>query len=336
MTHAKQPSTILYPLAEKGVATSKLLTHNLGTNFAQKQNTAGITKTSILYTASHKDGSFDKSLQKGSVQQSRNKDVKKSKSISDHEAIGFHIMNKKPDYFRYPNSGANSIEVSKINLHALKEEKGENADYFSTNNSKIKEKAINHSEIYLPESATATPRPFINSMNSTLIRDNLSLLRLENKSAEKQFHEIASPYGRGQFRSKPWKSGLLPHGDSTGKQLNEERLNVLNEGSVVKVSARSPFQTIEKSIDLSERSDSEGRQHQQMLTQTLINNNKLSKYLTSFVGKKDFRTTEERELAKCTFNPKLYPKHRRYKAIKGKLSSYISGINLKKPSSAQK
>lgn len=173
-------------------------------------------------------------------------------------------------------------------------------------------------------------------MNSTLIRDNLSLLRQVDKSTEKQLHEITSPYGRGQFRIKPWNSGLLPHGGSTGKQNNEERLNVLNEGSIAKASARSPCQTIEKSIDLSERSDSEGRHHQQMLTQTLINNNKLSKYLTSFVGKKDFRTTEEREFAKCTFNPKLYPKHRRYKAIKGKLSSYINGIDSRKPSSAQK
>lgn len=158
MTHGKHVSTILYPLAEKTPATSKFLTNNLGTNLQHKQKIAGMPKTSILYTGLQKEGSFDKSLQKGSVQQSRNKDVKKSKSISEHDAISFHIMNKKPESFRLPNSGANSIEVSKLNLHALKEEKGENAEYFLTNNSKIKEKAVNSSEIYLPDSATATPR----------------------------------------------------------------------------------------------------------------------------------------------------------------------------------
>ena len=51
-----------------------------------------------------------------------------------------------------------------------------------------------------------------------------------------------------------------------------------------------------------------------MLTEKLINSNKLSKYLTGPLGKKDHRTTEQREVDKCTFNPKVCSKHRRYKA----------------------
>lgn len=58
---------------------------------------------------------------------------------------------------------------------------------------------------------------------------------------------------------------------------------------------------------------------QSMLNEKLINSNKLSKYLTGTLGKKDYRTTEQREVDKCTFIPKVYSKHRRCKAIKIKL-----------------
>ena len=55
------------------------------------------------------------------------------------------------------------------------------------------------------------------------------------------------------------------------------------------------------------------------LISKIYKSNKLSKYLSKQIGKKDYRTTEERELAKCTFKPKLYPAGKR-KTIKSKIA----------------
>lgn len=96
----------------------------------------------------------------------------------------------------------------------------------------------------------------------------------------------------------------------------------------MKIEPKALFDNREKSVDLSIKSSSFLGNSQSLLTQSLINSNKLSKYLTGFIGKKDFRTSEQRELDKCTFNPKFYAMHRRYKAIKTKLSPFKSGKML--------
>lgn len=48
----------------------------------------------------------------------------------------------------------------------------------------------------------------------------------------------------------------------------------------------------------------------------------MSRYLTKFIGNKDYRTTEERELEKCTFKPKFVNKHK-YRKVRGKIAGYI-------------
>ena len=58
----------------------------------------------------------------------------------------------------------------------------------------------------------------------------------------------------------------------------------------------------------------------------IVKNNKLSKYLTKQVGNKDYRTTEERELDKCTFKPKFYTSGKK-RTVKSKIASYIKGPN---------
>jgi len=124
---------------------------------------------------------------------------------------------------------------------------------------------------------------------------------------------------------EPCLSGLIPHGGGIEKLNNEERLNILSDPNFSKIDADSVFKKREKSIDLSMKSNGLNLYKRDIVANKLINNNKLSKYLTSFIGKKDFRTTEERELDKCTFNPKIYSKHRRYRTIKAKLTDYIKG-----------
>ena len=63
------------------------------------------------------------------------------------------------------------------------------------------------------------------------------------------------------------------------------------------------------------------------ITNRIINNNQLSKYLTKFIGNKDYRTTEERELDKCTFKPKFVNK-KKFKNVRGKVSGCIREKNL--------
>lgn len=60
-----------------------------------------------------------------------------------------------------------------------------------------------------------------------------------------------------------------------------------------------------------------------LITSKVINNNLLSKYLTKFIGNRDYRTTEEREYEKCTFNPKFINKGK-FKNVDSKLSNYIN------------
>ena len=120
-------------------------------------------------------------------------------------------------------------------------------------------------------------------------------------------------------------TGFDSHGGAIEKLNNEERLNVLTDGNLSKIEINSVYKKGEKSIDLESYQRMAMKSNPNFVTEKVMNSNKLSKYLTNFIGKKDYRTTEEREYAKCTFNPKFYPKHRRYKTIKARLTNYIQG-----------
>ena len=121
--------------------------------------------------------------------------------------------------------------------------------------------------------------------------------------------------------------GLIPHGEEAEKVNNEERLNIQTESSPLKQENQMLYRSKEKSIDLSWKSGSYLYGNHNILTAQLLNNNKLTKYLSNFIGGKDFRPTEERELEKWTFKPNVFVNHRRYKTIKGKISGYIHGEN---------
>jgi hypothetical protein len=83
----------------------------------------------------------------------------------------------------------------------------------------------------------------------------------------------------------------------------------------------------EKSIDLDLRSAVPLEQHtSQMITSKVIAGNMLSKYLTKQIGNKDYRTTEERELDKCTFKPKFVNK-KKYKNVGSKVSGIIKEVD---------
>lgn len=119
--------------------------------------------------------------------------------------------------------------------------------------------------------------------------------------------------------------GWVPHGEEAEKVNNEERLNIQTEWTPLKNNGKMINRNKEKSIDLSGKSGSYHGWNQNILTAKLLNSNKLSKYLTTFICGKDFRSSEERELDKWTFQPKFFVKHRRYKTIKGKITGYING-----------
>ena len=102
---------------------------------------------------------------------------------------------------------------------------------------------------------------------------------------------------RPSLKGKVWHSTLIPHGGAFEKPHNEERLHV-QSNEEIKIEPKASFDTREKSIDLTIKSGSILGNSQSLMTQKLINSNKLSKYLTGFIGKKDYRTSEERELDK--------------------------------------
>lgn len=110
--------------------------------------------------------------------------------------------------------------------------------------------------------------------------------------------DFSSPYSRLKTKIKSWNSSLLPHGGGIEKLPNEERLNIQTTENTPKIDSKVAFQQREKSIDLSMNSGNIMNATQDLLTRKLICSNKLSKYLTGFIGKKDYRTSEERELEK--------------------------------------
>jgi hypothetical protein len=90
-----------------------------------------------------------------------------------------------------------------------------------------------------------------------------------------------------------------PHGGALEKLNNEERLNFLSDANLSKIDNSSLHRRQEKSVDLDLRSGVPIDRHSSdMITNQVISSNMLSKYLTKFLGNKDYRTTEERELDK--------------------------------------
>ena len=120
-------------------------------------------------------------------------------------------------------------------------------------------------------------------------------------------------------------SGIAPHGGSIERVNNEERLNFTSDTNRSKINSKDLFRKREKSIDLSMQSNQFRSFQQNVVTNALIKSNKLHKQATGFIGSKDFRRSEERELDKCTFNPKSFNHHSRFKTIKARLSDYIKG-----------
>ena len=118
----------------------------------------------------------------------------------------------------------------------------------------------------------------------------------------------------------------IPHGGERGS--NEERLNFLSDANLSKIDNVSLNRRAEKSVDLTLRSGGLAEHPSELITSKVISNNDLSKYLTKFIGNRDYRTTEERELEKCTFRPKFVNKHK-FKNVKGKLNGYIQDERIK-------
>jgi len=91
----------------------------------------------------------------------------------------------------------------------------------------------------------------------------------------------------------------VPHGGALEKLNNEERLNFLSDANLSKIDTYSLNRRAEKSVDLSLRTGALISQNSpDYITNKVISNNMLSKYLTKFIGNRDYRTTEEREYEK--------------------------------------
>lgn len=114
-----------------------------------------------------------------------------------------------------------------------------------------------------------------------------------------------------------------PHGGALERLNNEERLNFLSDANLSKIDNYSLHRRQEKSVDLDIRSGVLMGNETDYITSKVINNNMLSKYLTNFIGNKDFRTTEEREYSKCTFKPNFVNK-KKFKNINSKVSEIIN------------
>lgn len=312
----KSANTSVFPITAKSLA-------NKFKNTKPQDQSKEKLKTKTTYykndprptTSSYKlhiKQQIDTTYQKGTDMFSRNKNVKKSKSISNKEtkfSIKFNVpITKTPND---PGLQGELIEDSSRKLI-----RGD--DYFSTCKRKLKKGKYKQSEIYLSDNEfgvakfepnTAKNRPNTNPMKPVYEKTDLS------DDTSKDYDGSSK---RSTMKGNIWNSTFLPHGGGLEKPHNEERLNV-QTNEEVKFEPKASFDEREKSVDLTMKYGSIINNHHSMLTEKLINSNKLSKYLTGTNGKKDYRTTEQREVDKCTFNPKVYSKHRRCKAIKIKL-----------------
>lgn len=207
---------------------------------------------------------------------SRNKDVKKSKSISEDTKNRLKIEAKqKANFSKCIGSISSSLNITNKQTEEHKEEGLSNTEYFSTNLANEKNDKTGISAIYCTDAVNSTPR------NASVNQKEGVLSGETNK-----FKKVAN-------------SGLVPHGGGAEKLNNEERLNILTDHSPSKFEeTKALFDIREKSIDLSLKSGSFQSGTHDLLSSKLINSNKLSKYLTGIIGNKDFRSSEERELAK--------------------------------------
>jgi hypothetical protein len=242
---------------------------------------------------------------------SRNKNVKKSKSIS-HKETKFSIKFNMP-ITKTPND--TGLQGELIEDSSKKLIRGD--DYFSTCKRKLKNGRYKQSEINISDNEfgvtkfqpnTAKNRPNTNPMKPVYEKTDIS------DDTSKDYDGSSK---RSTLKGNIWNSTFLPNGSGLEKPHNEERLNV-QTSEEIKFKPKASFDEREKSVDLTMKYGSIISNHRSMFTEKLINSNKLSKYLTGTLGKKDYRTTEQRELDKCTFIPKVYSnsKHRRCKAIK--------------------
>jgi hypothetical protein len=242
---------------------------------------------------------------------SRNKNVKKSKSIS-HKETKFSIKFNMP-ITKTPND--TGLQGELIEDSSKKLIRGD--DYFSTCKRKLKNGRYKQSEINISDNEfgvtkfqpnTAKNRPNTNPMKPVYEKTDIS------DDTSKDYDGSSK---RSTLKGNIWNSTFLPNGSGLEKPHNEERLNV-QSNEEIKFEPKASFDEREKSVDLTMKYGSIISNNHSMLTEKLINSNKLSKYLTGTLGKKDHRTTEQREVDKCTFNPKVYSKHRRYKAYPAK------------------
>ena len=145
-------------------------------------------------------------------------------------------------------------------------------------------------------------------------------------------NEIVSPLLKTLQRSTseshdkniPNLVSYAPHGGALEKLNNEERLNFLSEVNLSKIDTNSVNRRVEKSVDLSLRTGTLLEKHSSdFITKKVISNNLLTKYLSKFIGNRDYRTTEEREYEKCTFKPSFVNKSK-FKNVNSKISGYIN------------
>ena len=156
-------------------------------------------------------------------------------------------------------------------------------------------------------------------------------LELEKEYSAK-INDLVSPIvktlqrsiSESQDKNIPNLISYAPHGGALEKLNNEERLNFLSDVNLSKIDNMSINRRAEKSVDLSIRTGNLLEKHSaDFITNKVISNNLLSKYLTKFIGSRDYRTTEEREYEKWTFKPNFVNK-KKFKNVNSKLSGYIN------------
>jgi len=169
-------------------------------------------------------------------------------------------------------------DVAKVTQNNVKE-------YFSVSQNKSRVEPLSNSVIR------------VDNRNSPDLQTNHLLNGISLPKSHNPTEVLSSQYSRLRKSGNGFHTIFAPHGGAIEKQQNEERLNVQTTREM-KIEPKAAFEHREKSIDLSIGSSKNFDGKQIMLTKNLINSNKLSKYLSSFIGGKDYRTTEERELDK--------------------------------------
>lgn len=148
---------------------------------------------------------------------SRNKNVKKSKSISNKEtkfSIKFNVpITKTPND---PGLQGELIKDSPKNI------KGD--DYFSTCKRKLKNGRYKQSDIYLSDNEFGVAKFEPNTAKNKLTMNPVyEKTDLSDEGASKDFSGSSK---RSALRGNIWNSTFLPHGGAFEKPHNEERLNI--------------------------------------------------------------------------------------------------------------